>query len=270
MAMNAGGRGIRLRPLDIGDVLDETFQVYRRGFVPLITTMAIVLVPMSLVLLVVSVVTGLGFGMGQSMFDQLSPEAAMALIGAGSPRWPSSSGWPSLSLACPVDRKRSRHSRHREHHPRAADQHPRCVPRGARPLRKHDAGQPLHRHPAGAADHHLSSASRSPSSSGWAGRWRSRPSCLKGGERIESMRRSWDLVDGHRWRLLVVFMLLIGLIEWMLVEHPERPLRHVRGRRDLPERRQPDRPVGHADRPRWSSRRPARSCSRRSASSPRR
>src|SRR5687768_11894443 len=83
MAMNAGGRGIRLRPLDIGDVLDETFQVYRRGFVPLITTMAIVLVPMSLVLLVVSVVTGLGFGIGQSMFDQLSPEAAMALIGAG-------------------------------------------------------------------------------------------------------------------------------------------------------------------------------------------
>ena len=36
MAMNAGGRGIRLRPLDVGDVLDETFQVYRRNFVPLI------------------------------------------------------------------------------------------------------------------------------------------------------------------------------------------------------------------------------------------
>src|SRR5688572_22715451 len=83
MAMNAGGRGIRLRPLDIGDVLDETFQVYRRSFVPLITTMAIVLVPASLVLLVASVVTGLGFGMGESLFDRLSPEAGMALIGAG-------------------------------------------------------------------------------------------------------------------------------------------------------------------------------------------
>ena len=83
MAMNAGGRGSRLRPLDVGDVLDETFQVYRRGFVPLVTTMAVVLVPSTLLLTGGGIVLGLGVGFGQSMFESLSREATVALIGAG-------------------------------------------------------------------------------------------------------------------------------------------------------------------------------------------
>jgi hypothetical protein len=58
MAIGPSSGGMRLRPLDIGDVLDETFRVYRRRFVPLITTMAIVAVPSSLLSLVVTLVTG--------------------------------------------------------------------------------------------------------------------------------------------------------------------------------------------------------------------
>jgi hypothetical protein len=49
---------MRLRPLEIGDVLDETFRTYRRQFVPLITAMGVVVVPVSLVTLAVTLATG--------------------------------------------------------------------------------------------------------------------------------------------------------------------------------------------------------------------
>lgn len=58
MAIGPGSGGMRLRPLDIGDVLDETFRIYRRRFVPIITTMAVVVVPSSLLSLVVVLATG--------------------------------------------------------------------------------------------------------------------------------------------------------------------------------------------------------------------
>src|ERR1043165_6724518 len=48
MAIGPGSGGMRLRPLDIGDVLDETFRIYRRRFVPIVKTMAVVVVPSSL------------------------------------------------------------------------------------------------------------------------------------------------------------------------------------------------------------------------------
>jgi hypothetical protein len=59
MAIGPGGGGMRLRPLDIGDVLDETFRIYRRRFVPIITTMAVVVVPSSLLSLVLILLTGI-------------------------------------------------------------------------------------------------------------------------------------------------------------------------------------------------------------------
>jgi len=58
MAIGPGSGGMRLRPLDIGDVLDETFRIYRRRFVPIITTMAVVVVPSSLLSLLVVLATG--------------------------------------------------------------------------------------------------------------------------------------------------------------------------------------------------------------------
>jgi hypothetical protein len=58
MAIGPGSGGMRLRPLDIGDVLDETFRIYRRRFVPIITTMAVVVVPSSLLSLGVILATG--------------------------------------------------------------------------------------------------------------------------------------------------------------------------------------------------------------------
>lgn len=59
MAIGPGSGGMRLRPLDIGDVLDETFRIYRRRFVPIITTMAVVVVPSSLLSLVLILLTGI-------------------------------------------------------------------------------------------------------------------------------------------------------------------------------------------------------------------
>ena len=81
--MYPAGRATRLRPLDIGDVLDESFQVYRRGFLPLITTMAIVLVPSAIVLTVLGLALGAGAVVGESMFNRLSREAGLAMIGVG-------------------------------------------------------------------------------------------------------------------------------------------------------------------------------------------
>jgi hypothetical protein len=61
---------MRLRPLDIGDVLDETFRMYRKQFVPLITVMAIVVVPASLLSLVVTLATGFSAPMIERTIEQ--------------------------------------------------------------------------------------------------------------------------------------------------------------------------------------------------------
>jgi hypothetical protein len=45
MTSGSGGGGIRLRPLGIGDLLDETFRIYRRHFLPFLVAMGVVLVP---------------------------------------------------------------------------------------------------------------------------------------------------------------------------------------------------------------------------------
>jgi hypothetical protein len=49
MAMEAGGAGTRLRPLGLSDVLDETFRVYRRQFRAFVTVIGLVAVPSSLI-----------------------------------------------------------------------------------------------------------------------------------------------------------------------------------------------------------------------------
>ena len=84
MAMYGGPRGIRLRPLEIGDVLDETFRVYKQSFVQFITVMAVVVVPSALLSLIATLLLiGVGVGANQGAFDSLSREIGMAALGAG-------------------------------------------------------------------------------------------------------------------------------------------------------------------------------------------
>jgi hypothetical protein len=77
MAMNAWDGGIRLRPLEIGDVLDETFRVYKRQFIPLITVMGVVVVPSSLLSLIVVLATGVS---SSSVFDRISTGATIVAV----------------------------------------------------------------------------------------------------------------------------------------------------------------------------------------------
>lgn len=216
--MYPAGRATRLRPLDIGDVLDETFQVYRRGFLPLITTMAIVLVPSALVMLVLGLVAGVGAGVGQSMFDRLSREAGMALIGVGI------AAFVVILLLALVS---------------AAAQ---LVASGAciRVISNVILGQPIS----------IGEAYREAFGRFWSlllvsicvgipiallvitcigipvaiyvgiGWSLVFPLILLEGQgAFDSIGRSWELVAGHRWRLLVIFILLI-LIQWLLLSIP--------------------------------------------------
>jgi hypothetical protein len=73
---------MRLRPLDIGDVLDETFRMYRKQFVPLITTMAIIVVPASLLSLVVTLATGFSGPALQRMIEQRGDMTTVIVGGA--------------------------------------------------------------------------------------------------------------------------------------------------------------------------------------------
>lgn len=81
MAMNAGGGRIWLRPLGIGDVLDGTFQVYRRSFVPIITVMAIVTVPSVLLSLPFALLTGVNERTMERFFE--NPTNIGTMIGGG-------------------------------------------------------------------------------------------------------------------------------------------------------------------------------------------
>jgi hypothetical protein len=79
MATGSGSGGIRLRPLDIGDVLDETFRVYRRQFLSLITAMAVVVVPTSLLSLLIALLTGIN-PTGMNRFNNIQDGRDFAAI----------------------------------------------------------------------------------------------------------------------------------------------------------------------------------------------
>ena len=220
MAMNAGGRGIRLRPLDISDVLDELFRVYKQSFVPIITAMAIVVVPSALLTLFATLILlGLGLGMSQaSITDRLSREATIALLGAGI-------GAALIMFLLAIVTSLAQ-----------------LVAAGAlvRVVSNTILGEPI-----SIADAYREALDRFWRLSG-VGICVSIPlmllvvTCLgipvavfvglgwslvfqaimlEGQGIFDSMRRSWGLVDGHRWRLLVCFLLII-VIEWFLLAAP--------------------------------------------------
>jgi hypothetical protein len=67
MALEGGpwvSAGIRLRPMGIGDVLDETFRAFRRQFVPFVVAMAVVEVPLTLVGIAFNVAVGVAGAQG--------------------------------------------------------------------------------------------------------------------------------------------------------------------------------------------------------------
>ena len=209
MAMNAGGGGIRLRPLEIGDVLDATFQVYRRSFIPIITVMAVVVVPTSLL----SLIAVLTMGVGQrSLFDSISVGASIAVVAA------------IFVLAIVASLAQ-------------------LIAAGAavRVSSNSILGEPI-----SVGDAYREALGRLWSlllasicvgipigllvllvcigwpvavfvGLGWSLYFQA--IMLEGHGAIDSMRRSWELVSGHRWRLLVC-LFLIGLITALLVSIP--------------------------------------------------
>jgi Membrane domain of glycerophosphoryl diester phosphodiesterase len=208
MAMNAGGRGIRLRPLEIGDVLDETFQVYRRGFVPIITVMAIVVVPTALLSLIVVLITGID---QSSVFDRLSVGASIAAVAAifvfaivaGLAQLVASGAAVRVAADVILGQPINIGDAYRETLSRL----------GSLLLVSICVGVPLSLLVVTCIGIPVAIFV----GLGWSLVF---PAILlEGRGAIDAMRRSWELVDGHRWRLLVC-LVLIGLIVWLLVSIP--------------------------------------------------
>lgn len=62
---DAPGGGIRLRPMGIGDLLDETFKVYRRHFLSFVIATALVAVPVALLSMALNLAVGQGVSQGR-------------------------------------------------------------------------------------------------------------------------------------------------------------------------------------------------------------
>jgi hypothetical protein len=210
--MGPGLGGIRARPLGIVDTLDATFQVYRRHFVAFITVMGVVIVPSAVLSLVVVLAAGLG---ETSLVRNVSPEV---LLGVGIV------GVLAIIVLAIVASLAQ------------------LVAGGAAILLASGAilGQPI-----GVGEAFRTAFSRIgglllasivvflPLSLlittclgipvaiylglGWVLVFQALLIERLGA--IDAMRRSWHLVNGHRWRLLAC-LLLVGVIVWLLVSIP--------------------------------------------------
>ena len=208
---------MRLRPLAIGDVLDETFRVYRRHFLSFVLAMAVVVVPISLLATAVSLAFGVqtGFGGGFAVeFDrpggpsveEIAAIVAVILIVAvvGSVGYLLST-IATVQLASNAILGRDVDVR--EAYRQAARRAGAVVVSGILSglavglLVLTCLGIPF------AVYLGL----------GWSVAIPAIVAERLGG--VEGLRRSWRLVPGHRGRLLVVFVLM-GLISWLLVSVP--------------------------------------------------
>lgn len=80
--MDANPRlGIRLRPMGLGDILDETFRLYRANFLTFVVATAVVAVPVALL----SGVLTLALGTGAQSEQMPSPAMIMTAVAAGIP-----------------------------------------------------------------------------------------------------------------------------------------------------------------------------------------
>ena len=64
--MANGEGGIRLRPMGVGDILDETFRLYRRHFLSFVIAMAVVAVPLALLTVGFNVAAGVATTPGRA------------------------------------------------------------------------------------------------------------------------------------------------------------------------------------------------------------
>jgi len=211
--MDRGGFGMRLRPLGIGDVLDETFRLWRRHFLAFVVTMAVVVAPAALLGILIQLVVGVNPNFGN--FDRMSQETLLGLgivavvaavifgIVAGIVYLFATIAVVHLAsnavLGQPVDvREAYRYATGRSG---AVVLTSLLIGLAVGLLVVTCIGIPV---------------------AVWLGLgWSvAMPAIVI--ERlgaIDGMRRSWDLVRGHRWRLLVVFVLM-GLISYILVSLP--------------------------------------------------
>ena len=244
MAMNAGGRGIRLRPLEIGDVLDETFQVYKRNFVPLITTMGVVVIPTTVLSLPIAILAGVDEQTMARFFE--NPANLGAVIGGVAVIFLLAivANLAQLIAAGAAVRIASDGILGRPTSVREAysDAFGRfwslllvsfCVGIPIALLVITCVGIPV------AVYLGL----------GWSLVFQA--IILEGHGTFDAMRRSSDLVSGHRWRLLAC-LVLIGLIVWLLISIPNRAVL-IRGQHRDGGQRQHDRPSVDADRERTLS-----------------
>ena len=211
------GPGMRLRPLEIGDVLDETFRIWRRHFLSFTVAMAVVVVPITLLGTALSLAFGLqpGFqGAFGSTFDrpggpsveQIAAFVVVILVVAvvGSIGYLLSTiATVQLASNAILGREVDVRAAYRE----AARRSGAVVVSGILSglavglLVLTCIGIPF------AVYLGL----------GWSVAIPAIVAERLGG--MDGLRRSWGLVSGHRWRLLVVFLLL-GLIAWLLVSIP--------------------------------------------------
>lgn len=212
MAMNAGGGGIRLRPLEIGDVLDETFRVYKRQFVPLITTMGVVVVPTTVLSLPFALLAGVDertlarfFQDGANLAALIGGVAVIFLVSivAGLAQLVASGAAVRIAADGILGRPTSVREAYREAFGRFGSLLlvSTCVGIPIALLIITCIGIPV------AVYLGL----------GWSLVFQA--IILEGHGAFDAMRRSSELVDRHRWRLLVC-LVLIGLIVWLLISIP--------------------------------------------------
>ena len=211
------GPGIRLRPLAIGDVLDETFRVYRRHFLSFTVAMALVVVPITVLSTALFLAFGLqpgvggGFGLdlnrpGGPAVEQIAAFVVVILImvvvgGVG--YLLSTIATVQLASNAILGRDVDVRAAYREAMRRSGAVVVSGILSGLAVglLVVTCIGIPF------AVYLGL----------GWSVAIPAIVAERLGG--VAGLRRSWHLVDGHRWRLLIVF-LLMGLIAWLLTNIP--------------------------------------------------
>ena len=211
------GPGVRLRPLDIGDVLDETFRVWRRHILSFVLAMAVVVVPVSVLSTTLFLAFGLQPGVrgdygldfdrpGGPSVEQIAAFVVVILIVAvvGSVGYLLSTiATVHLASNAILGRAVDVRAAYRE----AARRSGAVVVSGLLSglavglLVLTCIGIPF------AVYLGL----------GWSVAIPAIVAERLGG--VDGLRRSWHLVRGHRWRLLVVSVLM-GLIAWLLVSIP--------------------------------------------------
>jgi len=207
--MAMGETGIRLRPLAISDVLDETFRIYRSQFRNLVIVMGVVAIPLALLSATFNLVGGLLGSQASTSTGSLVAGMAVVLVTlplaivGGLARLMASAAVvrvvSNAILGQPIDIGAAYREAYHRLGPILGGSFLVGLAVGGLVLTC--IGIPFAVYVG----------------LGWM--LLIPLILLEGLASRPAMRRSWDLVRGHRWRLLVSVM-LIGLITWVLLSIP--------------------------------------------------